>query len=529
MAITKVKLSDNNVKYTKTINDNFSELDLNKVDKVEGKGLSTNDFTNELKTKLEGVAGGAQVNVIETVKVNGSALTVTDKAVNIEVLTDDDIAKNATVSAMKTKLDTIAENAQVNVIEVVKVNGTPLTPSEKAVNIVIPTTDDINSAIDTKLADYTTTEDLNTALSKKVDKEEGKGLSTNDYTTAEKTKLAGIAEGAQVNVIETVKVNGAALDVTDKAVNVVIPAQSEYTIAEQETAEDGYAKTYTLTKDGAVVGAKINIPKDLVVSKGSVKVVDTTDTPYTGAKVGDKYVDLELNDPTKSHIYIPVQDLVDVYVSGNGVEVAADNKLNAVVDSTNANGLSVGANGIALSVATTDAAGAMSAADKTKLDNIEESADVNIIEKVKVNGSELTPDGEKAVDVLVPTSIFNKVVASGKTLTAASTTDSFEIAAGNNITIAVDEDAKKVTINGVVPEQGTILLTASFSSADEGWGAIDEDGNYTLTLDNPGTPLVVKKLAAAGGYESCMANVRNDGTKIYITSDAKFDGQIIYY
>lgn len=35
----------------------------NKVDKVEGKGLSANDFTNELKTKLEGIAAGAEVNV----------------------------------------------------------------------------------------------------------------------------------------------------------------------------------------------------------------------------------------------------------------------------------------------------------------------------------------------------------------------------------------------------------------------------------------------------------------------------------
>lgn len=37
-------------------------------------------------------------------------------------------------------------------------------------------------------------------LTEKVDKVEGKGLSANDYTTAEKTKLSGIAAGAQVNV-----------------------------------------------------------------------------------------------------------------------------------------------------------------------------------------------------------------------------------------------------------------------------------------------------------------------------------------
>jgi hypothetical protein len=39
-----------------------------------------------------------------------------------------------------------------------------------------------------------------TALNNKVDKVTGKGLSTEDYTTAEKSKLAGIQAGAEVNV-----------------------------------------------------------------------------------------------------------------------------------------------------------------------------------------------------------------------------------------------------------------------------------------------------------------------------------------
>jgi hypothetical protein len=38
------------------------------------------------------------------------------------------------------------------------------------------------------------------ALDKKVDKVTGKQLSTEDYTSIEKTKLSGIAENAQVNV-----------------------------------------------------------------------------------------------------------------------------------------------------------------------------------------------------------------------------------------------------------------------------------------------------------------------------------------
>ena len=56
-----------------------------KVDKIEGKGLSTNDFTDDLNTKLAGIAAGAEVNTINTVKLNGEALTVADKSVNIEV------------------------------------------------------------------------------------------------------------------------------------------------------------------------------------------------------------------------------------------------------------------------------------------------------------------------------------------------------------------------------------------------------------------------------------------------------------
>lgn len=68
-----------------------------KVDKVDGKGLSTNDLTNELKANYDAAYAhsqaahapvDAQKNVIETVKVNGSALTITDKAVDIVVPTD---------------------------------------------------------------------------------------------------------------------------------------------------------------------------------------------------------------------------------------------------------------------------------------------------------------------------------------------------------------------------------------------------------------------------------------------------------
>lgn len=70
------------------------------------------------------------------------------------------------------------------------------------------------------IADYAKTADVNAELAKKVDKVDGSRLMTND----EGTKLAGIAAGAQVNVIEKVKVNGVEQTVSDdKSVDIKVP------------------------------------------------------------------------------------------------------------------------------------------------------------------------------------------------------------------------------------------------------------------------------------------------------------------
>lgn len=194
-----------------------------KVDKVEGKGLSTEDYTTAEKTKLAGVEAGAQVNKLEAVSVNGTPLAITGKGVNVDLgayaktadVADSYVAKEDGkglstedyTTAEKTKLDNIASGAQVNVIESIKVNGTALTVTGKAVNV--------------DLGAYATNADLEG----KVDKAEGKGLSANDFSNTAKAKLDGIAEGAQVNVLESVKVNGSALAVTAKGVDIAVPTK----------------------------------------------------------------------------------------------------------------------------------------------------------------------------------------------------------------------------------------------------------------------------------------------------------------
>ena len=151
-----------------------------------------------------------------------------------------------------------------------------------------------------------------------------------------------ILEPKYTNVIEEVQVNGTALEVTDKSVNVEIPAAVQYKITQQGTPETGYFATYTLQANtgaqGAyedVSGAKINIPKDFVVRAASMDTVTAADKASGGKfendtdfAVGDKYIDLEINtvdavDPLvgSTHLYINVKDLVDTYTAGNGIDI----------------------------------------------------------------------------------------------------------------------------------------------------------------------------------------------------------------
>ncbi len=73
-----------------------------KVDKIAGKGLSTNDFTTELKNSYNSAVTdvadlkkvGAEKNTIVGIKVNGTAQTPdSTRQVDITVPTDSDIAK----------------------------------------------------------------------------------------------------------------------------------------------------------------------------------------------------------------------------------------------------------------------------------------------------------------------------------------------------------------------------------------------------------------------------------------------------
>ena len=85
------------------------------VAKETGKGLSTNDYTNADKTKLNGVATGAQANKIESVKVNGTALTPdSSKAVNVDLSAYPTKEYCNATYATKTNLSDYVKKSEIN-------------------------------------------------------------------------------------------------------------------------------------------------------------------------------------------------------------------------------------------------------------------------------------------------------------------------------------------------------------------------------------------------------------------------------
>lgn len=191
------------------------------------------------------------------------------------------------------------------------------------------------------------------SLDGKVDKISGKGLSTEDYTSAEKTKLSGIETGANKTTVDSSLSSSSTNPVQNKVINTALSGKANtshnhtvsnitdfptlatvatsgnyndlsnkpdlsqagaVSITKEQTANTGYFATYTFEQNGLQIG-QVDIPKDFLVKSGSVKTVSTANSPVQGYVIGDKYIDMVINTKdnsgTDEHLYIKVSDLVE--------------------------------------------------------------------------------------------------------------------------------------------------------------------------------------------------------------------------
>lgn len=256
-----------------------------KVDKAEGKGLSTNDLTDVLKGNYDvaythsqsaHAPSNAEMNVLVGIQKNGTDVsvdTVTRKA-NIVVPTKTSDITND--SGFITSND-IPEGAAASTT-VPKMNGTAAVGKETA----FARGDHVHPSDDTK-----------------VDKVEGKQLSTNDYSNEEKTKLAGIAAGANNYTLPAATnsslggvVVGDNVTVSNGTISVADASTDKKGVVQLSSATNGTSTTKAATE------AALKTAYDLANSKQSPA------TSLAGYGIADAYTKTEV-DAKISSVYKP--------------------------------------------------------------------------------------------------------------------------------------------------------------------------------------------------------------------------------
>ena len=138
--------------------------------------------------------------------------------------------------------------------------------------------------------------DIENALPNKVDKVEGKQLSTEDYTTAEKTKLASIAEGATKVIVDTALNDTSENPVQNKVISAKLNAITS-TLNEQNAAIQGAQGEISSIIENYVTNATYS-EKMTALDKDIADINKMLGTSGDGTSVGDRLNALEQDNTT---------------------------------------------------------------------------------------------------------------------------------------------------------------------------------------------------------------------------------------
>ena len=145
--------------------------------------ISDIHLSKDDKVKLNSIENGAQVNIIESISVNGIDLPIEDKKINIDTITESEV--------------NIKLNSKVDKVNGKSLSTNDFTNDDKSKLDSLENYDDtevrdlineVDSKITGQINTYTKPE-IDEKLSEKIDKVEGKGLSTNDFTNEDKESL----------------------------------------------------------------------------------------------------------------------------------------------------------------------------------------------------------------------------------------------------------------------------------------------------------------------------------------------------
>lgn len=168
---------------------------------LEDEDLGDVDFEFQSEYAPAGISYTVGADgVFTAVKVNNDIQKVTDKTVTISVPTKTSQLTNDATFQTKTEVETIAAAAVASSSKAVfeKVNSIP-DAADAEDNVLYLVMNDLTGHYDIYAKvndDVVLLDDTTVDLSNYVEKEEGMGLSSNDFTTEDKEKLESIATGA---------------------------------------------------------------------------------------------------------------------------------------------------------------------------------------------------------------------------------------------------------------------------------------------------------------------------------------------
>ena len=455
--------------------------------------------------------------------VEGQISTINGKLVAATQLADGLMSKED-----KAKLDLIADNAQVNTIEGIQLDGVDLVPGEgKKVDIAIAGT-------------YLKKADAKSAY---VAKEEGKGLSTNDYDATAKAIVDSVGEKLEQKVD---KVAGKGLSTNDYDATAVAEVAKIKNKAETSVVEGIDTRVTELEgKISGVTGAMhfkgvlTELPSDLssyvagdvvIVDKKEYVCAESAEGVKEWHELGDEGSHLTKDDAAKTYKTIASYNTEKATLEQN-IQAAADA---AAAEKERAEGvegaLQTAINGKASSETVTTISGKvdaiekdyLKAADKTELSTaIGEKADqtsidatneaatalkgrVNTIENDYLKGSDKTAlenaIGAKASQVDLDTANGKITALEGKVGKAAA---GEEAATGLYKAIA-DEVAARQTLAGKVSTNETNIgtLQTNVGTADD---AAEATGSLFARVKKLSDDLTAG-LAAAGKIDKITVN-----------------------
>lgn len=190
-------------------------------------------------------------------------------------------------------------------------SGDPNNTSGKAVYAAFGASGDVK-----RLATEDDLGSVDTALGNKVDKVSGKGLSANDYTNTEKTKLAGIAPGAEVNVQSDWNQSNASAD--DFIKNK--PTKTSDFTNDGDGTSNFATESYVQLNGGKIDTISVNGTQQTITNKNvdiPVPVIDSTLT-QTGKAADAKVVGDELAS-VKSDFYVSTVDAIEPSLIRDGI------------------------------------------------------------------------------------------------------------------------------------------------------------------------------------------------------------------